>query len=252
MPGTKSPGAWLGEAVPGTASFRGDVASIGDSGRDRRRRAAQELQERAGARRRQLRGARRRGVRPARPERRGQIHDGPHARHAHAARFGPRARRGRGRRPPPEPRAAIDRLCGAGLGRRLGGHRAREPAPAGADPRHGGRAAARPGRRAARARRAAGSSRSHRPRLLRRHEAPPRHRDRAGTPPARPLSRRADDRARPGGARGDVVGGLAPCRGRVADDPADDPLPGRRPTASPSGSRSSAAARSSSRGGRRS
>ena len=39
----------------------------------------------------------------------------------------------------PEPRAARDRLRRAGLRRRLGGDRPREPAAAGTDPRHGGR-----------------------------------------------------------------------------------------------------------------
>ena len=72
--------------------------------------------------------------------------------------------------------------------------------------------------------------RPRRARLLRRDEAAARHRARARASPARPLPRRADDRARPGGACRDVGRGRAARRAGEPDDPADDALPrGGRP-----------------------
>ena len=71
---------------------------------------------------------------------------------------------------------------------------------------------------------------AHRARLLRRHEAAPRHRDRSRAPAERPLPRRADDRPRSGGARRDVGRGRAAGGRGEPDDPAHDALPrGGRP-----------------------
>ena len=197
--------------------------------------AAQALRRGAGAGRRLVPRPRRRGLRPAR------------ARTARASRRrcassstltmpdeGTASVAGHDVRARAERRAARDRLRAAGLRRRPVRHGPREPDAAGPRPGHERPRPARRARRAARARRDRGCRRPHRQDLLGRHAPPARHRARARAPPARALSRRADDGARPGGARRDVVRGVAARRGGVADDPADDALPrGGRPARRP-------------------
>ena len=86
---------------------------------------------------------------------------------------------------------------------------------------------------AARALRPGRGRRPHGAHLLRRHAAQARRGRRPHAPAAGAVPRRADDRSRPGGARGHVVRDRAPGRRRGPDHPADDALPGggRQPRA---------------------
>ena len=89
-----------------------------------------------GPRRTVVRGGAGQRVRAARPERRRQVDRGQDPHHADHARTPAERHRGRDRRArPARRRAPDDRRGGSGLGRRHPGHRAREPAPAGPDPR---------------------------------------------------------------------------------------------------------------------
>ena len=100
--------------------------------------------------------------------------------------------------------AARDRRRRPEARRRPRGHRPREPRAPGRALRHHRRRAAAPRGRAARALRARRRRRPAGQDLLRRHAAAARRRDGADPPPAGAVPRRADHRARPRGARGDV------------------------------------------------
>ena len=204
-------------------------------GRDRRRRPREDLRQgRQGARRDPVFRPGGRGLRAPRPERSRQVDDRSDSRDADDGRRRERDGGGPRRRPRGGSRAARDRLRPAGIGRRPRGDGAREPDPPGSPAGH---ARLRPRaalRRPARDVRPLGQGERAREDVLGWDEAPARRRDGPRPSPPRPLPRRADDRARPRGARRDVGGARGARRRRAPDDPAHDALPrGGRPARPP-------------------
>ena len=186
-----------------------------------------------------LAGRARRDLRLPRTERRRQVHDRPHARHAAApdrrARAGRRLRRRRGRRRG----AAHDRRRAAGGGARSADDRPRAAAACRARCTGCARREARDrARGAARARRPRRRRRPARRHLLRRHAPPPRPRDGARPPPARAVPRRADDRPGPA-SRAALWREVRAAQRRRARRSSSPRSTSRRPSSSPTASASS-------------